>query len=82
MGVHSIARIDRAIDELRALEQSRVRQVRPIIERLVAVRRGHCDSPDACRHCHVPCGSLAQAEQEVRGRAGGWGWLKRRFRRA
>lgn len=66
MAIENLTRIDKAIKELRALEAAGVADAGPIVERLIAVRRGFCESPEACRHCTAPCNRANSREPLVR----------------
>lgn len=66
MAIENLTRIDKAIKELRALEAAGVADAGPIVERLIAVRRGYCESAEACSHCSVPCDRTSLPEYLVR----------------
>ncbi len=66
MAIENLIRIDKAIKELRALEAAGVADAGPIVERLIAVRRGYCESPEACSHRTAPCNRANSQEPLVR----------------
>ena len=51
----SIARLSVVVLFVSLLCWPGVADAGPIVERLIAVRRGYCESPEACSHCTVPC---------------------------